>query len=70
MELLGNLKDKVSKAQNKEEAKSIIEKAGMRLTDAELDMVAGGTPVTGRTARDDRGYLDKIENASRGPLIP
>ena len=42
MELMGNLKDKVSKAQNKEEARGFIEKAGMRLTDAELEMVAGG----------------------------
>ena len=42
MELMGNLKDKVSKAQNKEEARGLIEKAGMKLTDDELDMVAGG----------------------------
>ncbi len=42
MELMGNLKDKVSKAQNKEEARGFIEKAGMKLTDDELDKVAGG----------------------------
>lgn len=42
MELMGNLKDKVSKAKDKEEARGLIEKAGMKLTDDELDMVAGG----------------------------
>ncbi len=45
MELLGNLKDRVSKAKNKDEAKGIIEKAGMRLTEDELDKVAGGMYV-------------------------
>lgn len=42
MELIGKLKEEVSKAQNKEEVKGIMEKAGMRLTDEELNMVAGG----------------------------
>ena len=42
MKLLGELKDKVEKAENQEEAKKIIEKAGMELTDEELDQVAGG----------------------------
>ncbi len=46
MELLGNLKDKVAKSKNREDARSIIEDAGMRLTDAELYMVAGGGRVT------------------------
>ncbi len=46
MELIGNLKDKVLKAQSKEEARGLIEKAGMKLTDDELDMVAGGRGVT------------------------
>ena len=46
MELLGNLKDKVAKSKNREDARSIIEDAGMRLTDAELNMVAGGGRVT------------------------
>ena len=45
MELMGNLKDKVSKAQNKEEARDLIEKAGMKLTDDELDKVAGGIKI-------------------------
>ena len=42
MELTGELKEKVEKAESKEEAKKIIEDAGMELTDEELDMVAGG----------------------------
>ena len=46
MKLIGNLKEDVSKAQSKEEARELIEKAGMSLTDDELDMVAGGTSVT------------------------
>ena len=42
MKLIGELKDKVEKAENQEEAKKIIEKAGMELTDEEMDQVAGG----------------------------
>ena len=42
MKLLGELKDKVEKAQNQEEAKKVIEEAGMELTDEEMDQVAGG----------------------------
>ena len=45
MELLGNLKDKVEKAQSKDEAKGIIEKAGMRLSTDELEQVVGGMTV-------------------------
>ncbi len=43
MKLLGELKEKVENAETKEEAKKIIEKAGMELTDKELDQVAGGS---------------------------
>ncbi len=42
MELMGNLKEKVSQSKDKEEAREHIEKAGMKLTDDELDKVAGG----------------------------
>ncbi len=42
MKLLGELKDKVEKAENQEEAKKVIEEAGMELTDDELNQVAGG----------------------------
>ncbi len=42
MKLIGELKEKVEKTENKEEAKKIIEDAGMELTDEEMDQVAGG----------------------------
>ena len=42
MKLTGDLKKTVEKAQTKEEAKDAIKKAGMILTDDELDTVAGG----------------------------
>ena len=42
MKLVGELKDKVEKAENQEKAKKIIEEAGMELTDEEMDQVAGG----------------------------
>ena len=42
MKLTGELKEKVEKATTKEEAKEVIEEAGMELTDEELDTVAGG----------------------------
>ena len=42
MKLTGELEEKVEKAENKEEAKQAIEDAGMILSDAELDQVAGG----------------------------
>ena len=42
MKLTGELKEKVEKTENKEEAKKIIEEAGVELTEEELDQVAGG----------------------------
>ena len=42
MKLIGNLKKQVDETTSKEEAKEVIEKAGMELTDEELDQVAGG----------------------------
>lgn len=42
MKLVGELKEKVDKAENIEDAKQLIEDAGMQLTDSELDNVAGG----------------------------
>ena len=43
MKLVGELKEQVEKAGTKAEAKGLIEKAGMLLTDEELDTVSGGT---------------------------
>ena len=45
MELTKELKEKVEKAESKEEAKKILEEAGIILDDAKLDQVAGGYPV-------------------------
>ena len=42
MELSKELKEKVQNAKNAEEAKKILEEAGVELTDAEMDQVAGG----------------------------
>ena len=42
MKLVGELKKQVEETKNKEEAKEVIEKAGMQLTDKELDNVTGG----------------------------
>ena len=45
MELTKELKERIERAQSKEEAKQILEEAGIILDDAELDQVAGGYPV-------------------------
>ena len=45
MKLVGELKDKVEKAETIGEAKEIIKDAGMELTDEEMDQVAGGPRV-------------------------
>ncbi|MBE5849613.1 MAG: DUF1002 domain-containing protein [Lachnospiraceae bacterium] len=42
MELMGDLKDKLSKAKSKEEATSILKKADIKLSDDELDQISGG----------------------------
>ena len=42
MKLIGNLKKQVEKAATKNERKSLIGKAGMLLTDDELEQVSGG----------------------------
>ena len=44
MELSKDLKEKIEKATSAEEAKKILEEAGVELTDAEMDQVAGGLP--------------------------
>ena len=45
MELTKELKEKVEQAKNAEEAKKILEDAGVILDDAELDQVAGGAEL-------------------------
>ncbi len=44
IELTGELKKEVEKAESKEEKKELIEKAGMLLSDEELEEVSGGSP--------------------------
>ena len=45
MELSKELKEKLEKAESKDEAKKILAEAGLELTEEELDQVAGGYPV-------------------------
>jgi hypothetical protein len=45
MELTKELKEKLENAESKEEAKKILEEAGVELTDEEMDQVAGGQPL-------------------------
>ena len=42
MKLIGDLKIQVEKTESKDEKKRLIEKAGMLLTDDELDLLSGG----------------------------
>ncbi len=46
MKITGDLKKQVENSNSKEEAKAIIEKAGMSLNDDELDNVIGGVSST------------------------
>ena len=55
-----NLKKKVKETKNKEEAKEVIEKAGMELTDEELDQVAGGLSLLGRRQNIIASNVKKI----------
>jgi hypothetical protein len=57
MELTGNLKKQVEEAESKEEKKSLIEDAGMLLSDEELDKVAGGDEMSGKKAAYGLGGL-------------
>ena len=42
MQLTGELKEKVEKAESTEEAKKILKEAGVELNDSEMDTVVGG----------------------------
>ena len=46
MKLVGELKEKVEKAENREDAKELIKDAGMELTEEELDQITGGAGCT------------------------
>ena len=64
MQLIGNLKKQVDGIDSKEGKKEAIMKAGMMLTDDELEMVSGAgervTPVTG---------LEQNVDESGNPII-
>ena len=47
MELTKELKEKLENAESKEEAKKILEEAGVELTDEEMNQVAGGRKAAG-----------------------
>ena len=66
MELTGNLKKQVERAETIEEKKRIIEKAGMRLTEAELDAVAGGVQYP----YSPQGREFDAEENMRDPYFP
>ncbi len=60
MKLVGDLESKVNNAKNKEEAKGLIEEAGMLLSDEELETVGGGYGGSGHymtVGNCDGGYL-------------
>lgn len=50
--MTGELKEKVDNAETMEEKKDIIEKAGIELTDDELEKVAGGVRMNWPSSRD------------------
>ena len=62
MKLVGNLKDQVEKANSMEEAKGIIEKAGMELTSEEVEMVTGGGSVALSPQKYGSGKGDSTEH--------
>ena len=65
MKLIGDLKKKVEETKNKEEAKEVIEKAGMQLTDEELDHVAGGTDYYGKcTDGGQHNWISKFDSVA------
>ncbi len=51
MKLVGELKKQVEETKNKEEAKEILEKAGMELNDEELDQVVGGMKIVSNKSK-------------------
>jgi hypothetical protein len=55
MELVGELKEKVEKAESKEEARDTIREAGIELTEEEMEQVAGGlSTIYKNSVRDFR----------------
>ena len=55
MKLVGNLKKQVENSKSMDESRSLIEKAGMKLTDDELEIVSGGVN-SALTELDEEGF--------------
>ena len=73
MKLTGELKDKVDQTANLEEAKDVIAKAGMLLTDDEVSEVAGGNAIA--SLGDLGNKLSAISQSTdvvvgKGPEVP
>ena len=51
MKLVGELKEKVEKAESKEEARDTIREAGIELTEEEMEQVVGGKTQVFDTGR-------------------
>ena len=69
MKLVGELKDKVEKAETKGEAKEIIKDAGMELTDEEMDQVAGGPRVFNELIKNPVAGGGDPADFFNGPII-
>ncbi len=59
MELTGELKKMVEESKTREDARKVIEKAGIILTDDELDEVSGGRSVR-RPVNTNDGKINKL----------
>ena len=62
MKLIGDLKKQVNNAKDISEKRSIIEKAGMKLSYEELNMVAGGCCSSFIPCSEDDKDYDKLLN--------
>lgn len=56
MKLIGDLKKQVEQAKNKEVAKELIKKAGILLTNKELDEIIGGSLPSETTTAKPMGF--------------
>ncbi len=65
MKLIGKLKKQVEGESTREGSKSLIKKAGMMLTDEELDQVAGGDD-----AHTMYAYRCEACNVTYGAIMP
>lgn len=69
MKLTGELKERVSKAETKEEKKGIIAEAGMELTDEEMDNVVGGGLIFPKRGKSKSTVPDDKNNKNEASGI-